>query len=134
MASYLDLDAIKARLAAADAETWAERLAASAFESESKLEELYAHAPTDIAALVAEVERLQNDAITAAWLGPAIGKTWEVLFRDMTAERDQLRAKLERAKVALRTYAELPDGRWNGPDDMYEDLGETAREALREIE
>jgi hypothetical protein len=42
------------------------------------------------------------------------------------------RKRSEGLVKALESYAHLPDGRFNGPDDIYEDLGDTARKALKQ--
>lgn len=49
------------------------------------------------------------------------------------AFRADLTKLIEIVKVLqreLKGYATLPDGRYGGPDDMYENLGEGARVAL----
>lgn len=46
----------------------------------------------------------------------------------------QLIDKLVIATEALKGFASLPDGRYHGPDDIYDDLGAGAREALAKIE
>lgn len=51
--------------------------------------------------------------------------------REQLAEKDKI---IEKLRECLESYASLPDGKYYGRDDIYENLAEGARQCLAEIE